>query len=103
MGNPNYQPPQYPPGDVSLDAIGLDVIVAEPSDVTVQIGDNPVTVLQATTAGPNHFLVYFNGQTGNVTYTVKRNGQVVVSTIGAAITEDCVDGIVNWNAIVGTS
>ena len=103
MGNPSFQSPQYPPSQVSLDAISLDVIVAEPSDVSVQIGDNPPTLLQATTAGPNHFLVYFNGQTGNVTYTVSRNGQVVTSTTGAAITEDCVNGMVNWNAVVGTS
>ncbi|MCJ1398832.1 hypothetical protein MMC11_002033 [Xylographa trunciseda] len=93
----------YPPGQLNLDAINLDVIVQEPSQVTVQIGNNPPSVLQANVAGPNHFLVYWNGQTGTVTYTVSRNGQTVLSTTGATITSDCVNGIVNWNAVVGSS
>jgi hypothetical protein len=102
IGNAPYQQ-TYSPGTVSLDAIGVDAIVAEPSTVTVQIGDNPPTTLQATTAGVNHFLVYMNGQTGPVTYSIVRDGVAIVSVTGATITTDCTDGIVNWNAYVGTS
>ncbi|MCJ1394120.1 hypothetical protein MMC18_006998 [Xylographa bjoerkii] len=98
----NRQTP-YSPGQLSLDAINLDVIVQEPSEVAVQIGNNSPTILQANVAGPNHFLVYWNGQTGTVTYTVSRNGQTVLSTIGATITSNCVNGNVNWNAVVGSS
>ena len=101
-GNAPFQKDSYPPGDCSLDAINLDVIVSEPSDVFVQIGSNTPTQLRATVAGPNHFLVYFNGQTGTVKYTVSRNGATVMSVTGAAITSPT-DGLVNWNAIVGTS
>ena len=93
----------YAPSQISLDAINLDVIVQEPSEVTVQIGDNPPSVWQANVAGLNHFLVYWNGQTGTVTYTVSRNGQTVLSTTGATITSDCAGGVVNWNAVVGSS
>ena len=100
-GNAGWQASTYPPADVSLDAINLDVIVSAPSDVTVQIGNNAPTQLRATLVGPNHFLVYFNGQTGPVTYTVSRNGATVLSVVGAAITP--APGTVNWNAIVGTS
>jgi len=100
-GNAGWQANTYPPADCSLDAINLDVIVSAPSDVTVQIGNNAPTQMRATTSGPNHFLVYFNGQTGPVTYTVSRNGATVMSLNGAAITP--ASGRVNWNAIVGTS
>jgi len=93
----------YAPGQLNLDAINLDVIVQEPSEVTVQIGNNPPSVWQANVAGPNHFLVYWDGQTGTVTYKVSRNGQTVLSATGATITPDCVNGVVNWNAIVGSS
>ena len=105
VGNDPQNPQQttYSPGQLNLDAINLDVIVQEPSEVTVQIGDNTPTVWQANVAGPNHFLVYWNGQTGTVTYTVSRNGQTVLSTTGATITADCVNGVVNWNAVVGSS
>ncbi|MCJ1385421.1 hypothetical protein MMC17_008544 [Xylographa soralifera] len=105
VGNDPQNPAQtiYSPGQLNLDAINLDVIVQEPSQVTVQIGDNPPSVWQANVAGPNHFLIYWDGQTGTVTYTVSRNGQTVLSTTGATITSDCVDGRVNWNAVVGSS
>ncbi|MCJ1434264.1 hypothetical protein MMC27_003631 [Xylographa pallens] len=105
VGNDPQNPQQtpYSPGQLNLDAINLDVIVQEPSEVTVQIGDNTPSVWQANVAGPNHFLIYWNGQTGTVTYTVSRNGQTVLSTTGATITADCVNGIVNWNAVVGSS
>lgn len=102
IGNAPYQNPNYNPGQVNLDAINLDVIVKEPSEVTVQIGSNPASVWQANTVGPNHFLVYLNGQTGPVTYTVSRNGQTILSTIGATIGSPQ-SGVVNWNAVTGTS
>ncbi|MCJ1287876.1 hypothetical protein MMC26_007228 [Xylographa opegraphella] len=104
-GTVGNQPGQttYSPGQLNLDAINLDVIVQEPSQVTVQIGDNAPSVWQANVAGPNHFLIYWNGQTGTITYKVSRNGQTVLSATGATITSDCADGRVNWNAEVGSS
>ena len=98
----NGQTP-YPPAEVSLDMVFLDVLVSAPADINVQIGSNAPTSLKATTAGVNHFSVPFNSQLGNVTFAVTRNGQDVVGATGQAITGDCVDGMVNWNAVVGGS
>jgi aminopeptidase I len=38
-----------------------------------------------------------------VKMTISRSGQEIVSTTGPAITDQCVDGKVNWNAFVGSS
>ncbi len=99
-GNAPWQAPASP-DQVSLDAISLSVLVNAPADVTVQIGDHPVRSLRAKTAGINHFSVPFNGETGTVTYTVSRDGRLIVKQKGNSISEYCEDGKVNWNAIVG--
>lgn len=93
----------YTISDVSLDQVSVDVLVSGPAEVSVQIGDNDPTVKQAENAGPNHFAVPFNGQTGTVTVTISRNGQSVVSASGTEISNDCQNGLVNWNAIVAGS
>ena len=93
----------YDPSMVSQDQISLDVLVKAAADVTVQIGDNPVNVLRATHAGVNHFSIPFQGQTGNVTYTVSRYGMTILQHTGAEISSDCDGGLVNWNAIVGSA
>lgn len=99
--NPAYQ--QFTsPEAVSQDQIFLDVLVSSPSDVVITIGPSSTT-LSATKAGINHFSVPMNGRTGAVAFQIKRNGQVVVSTTGPAITTSCVNGLVNWNAYAGKS
>lgn len=92
-----------PPQLASQDSIFMDVLVKAPSTVTVQIGGNTPTTLTASVPGINHLSVPFNGQTGQVKYTVTRAGQTILSTVGAEITTNCPDGIVNWNAIVGSA
>ena len=99
--NPNE--PVYDPSVVAQDKVFLTVLVASPADVRVQIGAGPATALRATTGGINHFSVPFNGQTGNVTFAVQRDGRDVVQAEGPAITDACADGLVNWNAFVGGS
>lgn len=100
--NPSYQE-ALSPALVSQDKVFLTVLVSEPSTITVQIGDAEQTVLRAVTAGINHFSVPFNGETGPVHFAIVRDGQPVVMTTGPAITDQCGDGAVNWNAIVGSS
>lgn len=95
--------PNYAPTVVSEDKIFVSVLVSSPADVTVQIGANQATSLQAKTSGVNHFSVPFNGQTGEVSFAISRNGQSVVKAAGPAITGACKDGLVNWNAYVGGS
>lgn len=91
------------PGQVSQDRVFVTVLVTAPSSVHVQIGGHAPTVLRACTAGINHFSVPFNGQTGPVKMTIMRDGHEIVGTTGPAITDQCVDGKVNWNAVVGSS
>ena len=95
--------PVYSPSVVSQDKVFLSVLLRSPADINVQIGDNHATLLRATTSGINHFSVPFNGQSGNVTFAVSRDGESVVKAAGPAITGACKNGLVNWNAFVGGS
>ena len=89
--------------EVSTDAIDVYVLVNSPADVTVKIGDGQAVPLRAETAGVNYFSVPFDGQTGQVTYAVSRDGNDFISFQGQTISPDCVDGQINFNAIVGSS
>ncbi|XHF99131.1 hypothetical protein AWENTII_002640 [Aspergillus wentii] len=101
--NPSMGQTPMAPGEISQDRIFVTALVMEPSDVYVQIGENYPTVLQASSAGINHFSIPFNEQTGSVWLAIVRNGWVAVETVGPAVTEECEDGSVNWNAFVGCS
>lgn len=94
---------QYTIQEVSLDQVSVDILISQPADVIVQIGDYDPTVEQAKDAGLNHFAVPFDGRTGKVTVTVSRDGQSVVSATGTEISTNCEDGLVNWNAVVAGS
>lgn len=101
--NPSLGQPVLNPGIVSQDKVFLTILVMEPSSLDVKIGAFPPTTLRALTAGISHFSVPFNGQTGPVKMTISRSGQEIVSTTGPDITDQCVNGEVNWNAFVGSS
>lgn len=101
--NPGQGQAAIAPQLVSQDKVFLSVLVGEPSDVSVSIGGGKPTPLRAVTSGISHFSVPLNGQTGVVEVKVARNGQEIVSTTGPEITEECKDGLVNWNAYVGSS
>ena len=102
VGNQRGDPP-HTIQEVSLDQVSVDVLISEPAEVSVRIGDSSPTVAQAERGGANHFAVPFNGRTGQVTVTVSRNGQSVVSATGTDISNNCEGGLVNWNAIVAGS
>ena len=89
--------------EVSLDQVSVDVLISQPAEVSVLIGDHDPTIEQAGNAGLNHFAVPFNGRTGKVTITVSRDGRSVVSATGTEISIDCQNGLVNWNAVVAGS
>ena len=91
------------PSLVSQDKIFVTVLVRLPSVVTVQVGDGSTATLRATHAGINHFSVPFDGQTGKVNFAIRRQGRTVASASGPAITNTCDNGMVNWNAVVGSS
>lgn len=92
-----------PPGEVAQDRVFVSAFVPEPSDLYVQIGENPPTVLSAQAAVINHFSVPFNGQTGCVRFTIVRDKEEMASAVGPAITTQCRHNKVDWNAYVGSS
>ena len=64
------------------------------------IGGGQAVTKSATSAGLSHFQIPFNGQTGQVVYTVSRNGQTVMTVQGTQISSSCSN--VNWNAVTGS-
>jgi hypothetical protein len=102
LANAPYQP-QVAPEAVVSDSIFVVAAVASPAQVTVQIGSNAPTTLQAPEAGVNLLSVPFNGQTGNVTFAIVRDGATVVQAEGAAISDSAPDGLTNFNAWTGSS
>lgn len=101
--NPSQGQPALAPGVVSQDKVFFTALVQQPSVVTAQIGNGSVSKFHANTVGLNHFSVPMNNQTGPVKFAIVRNGKQVKSATGPDITDDCTDGKVNWNAIVGSS
>jgi aminopeptidase I len=98
MGQPGLNP-----GEVSQDRVFVSVLVTEPSQVHIQIGHAAPRVLLAKESGINHYSVPFDGYSGSVRIAIVRYGREVETATGPAITEECTDGKVNWNAFVGSS
>ena len=101
--NPAMGQEEMMPGQVAQDRVFVSATVEDASEILVQIGYSPPTVLQASGPGINHFSVPFNGQTGPVRIVMMRNHREVAAAVGPAITDECKDGNVNWNAYVGSS
>ncbi|KAL2810205.1 glycosyl hydrolase family 71-domain-containing protein [Aspergillus granulosus] len=96
--NPKMGQPELKPGDVSQDRVFVSVLVTEPSEVHVQIGQEAPTILLANEPGVNHLSVPFNGQVGPVKFAIVRQGREIETVVGPNITRECTDGVVNWNA-----
>lgn len=101
--NPAMGQEELKPSQVSQDRVFLSVLVAAPSVITVQVGEHKPTTLHARMPGINHLSVPFNGQTGQVRMGVTRGQCEIISAVGPEITNNCSDGMVDWNAIVGSS
>ncbi|KAL1628153.1 hypothetical protein SLS56_005973 [Neofusicoccum ribis] len=91
------------PNDIVQDEIFFTALIRDPANtnVVVQVGDNTPVSHPATKVGPNHFSQPFNGQFGNVTFSIVRNGQGVLSGTGYAIQTSPPNGKRNYNAYVG--
>ncbi|KAL2845241.1 glycosyl hydrolase family 71-domain-containing protein [Aspergillus pseudoustus] len=96
--NHNMGQPEFKPGEISQDRVFVSVLVTEPSDVHVRIGQAAPTILSAKETGLNHFSVPFNGLLGPVRFAIVRDGREIETAVGPDITEECSDGVVNWNA-----
>ncbi|KAL4870208.1 hypothetical protein BDV12DRAFT_63267 [Aspergillus spectabilis] len=101
--NLNMGQPELKPGQVSQDRVFVSVLVTESSQVHVRIGHATPTIFLAKELGVHHYSVPFNGQSGPVRFSIVRHGREIESTTGPAITEQCPNGVVNWNAFVGSS
>lgn len=95
--------PELEPGELAQDRVFVSFLVTESSEVHVRIGNAAPTVLLARQPGVNHFSVPFDGQLGAVRFTIVRNGREIKTAAGPAITNKCSNGMVNWNAFVGSS
>lgn len=92
-----------PPHLVSQDKIFLSAIVTQPAEILVSIGNSRPTSLRALNTGINHFSVPLRDRLGPVHFRMVRDGKLVVSVNGPAVTKECKGGLVNWNAFVGSS
>ncbi|KAM3086751.1 hypothetical protein ACMFMF_000691 [Clarireedia jacksonii] len=100
--NPNQGQAKYSPNVICQDKVFFSALLTSPANITVQIGNGAVNSF-AGTAGLNHFSQSFGGQTGNVTFSIVRNGQTVKSESGTEITPSSLleGGVTNYNAWVG--
>ena len=94
------------PQECDVDSIFFTAFVPSSATATVKItigGGSPITVT-ATSPGIFHSSVPFNGQTGDVSVSVTASDGTSLGPVSCpAITTDCQNGNVNWNAWVGGS
>ncbi|PYH98406.1 hypothetical protein BO71DRAFT_406224 [Aspergillus ellipticus CBS 707.79] len=100
--NPEQGQTAMSPGLLAQDSVFVTALTSGTSKVRVQIGSSEPTVLSAVGAGIQQYSVPFNGRTGEVQVSIQRNGRVTANATGRAITDDCEEGNVNWNAIPRT-
>ena len=101
--NPGAGQIAFDPADLSEDKIFLTVKASKPCGISIQIGEYFTSELYANYTGLNHFSVPFRNRKGPVRITVSRNREVVLETTGANITDRPEDGMVGWNAYVGSA
>ena len=100
VGGAPYEP-STPPNDVVQDKIFFTALLQNPAIVTLQIGANPPDTFSSTSPGVFHSSTPLRGRTGAVTLCISRNGSVVKSAVGEAITPRPPNGKTNYNAWVG--
>ncbi|RAL62377.1 hypothetical protein DID88_004943 [Monilinia fructigena] len=100
--NPTQGQAEYSPSLLAQDKIFFTALLQSAADVQVQIGNSPARNYNGT-AGLNHWSQPFNGQTGNVTFSIVRNGETVKSESGTEITgvSSVLGGLTNFNCWVG--
>ncbi|KAL6692397.1 glycosyl hydrolase family 71 protein [Trichoderma pleuroticola] len=97
---------QFSPQQCDVDAIYFTAFVPSSATATVHvtIGNNSPVSVTANAPGIFHSSVPFNGQTGGVSISVTASGGINIGPVQCpAITTNCNEGKVNWNAWVGGS
>ncbi|QSZ31277.1 hypothetical protein DSL72_000840 [Monilinia vaccinii-corymbosi] len=100
--NPTQGQAEYSPNLLCQDKVFFTALLKSPAEVRVQIGNYPARSYTGK-AGLNHWSQPFAGQTGNVTFSIVRNGETVKSETGAEITasSSLLGGLTNFNSWVG--
>lgn len=98
---------EFPPTEIVQDHIFFSALLGSPATVTVSVGG---VALQASwtwqpegDVGIYHGSVPFGSHLGDVVVTLQRDGKQLVQVQGSSISTDCVQGLTNWNAWVGSS
>lgn len=101
---------QFPDGSqcvdptlVTQDKVFVTVLLNQPGDVNIRIGDNAAVSHSLSSAGLHHLNQDFNGQTGAVTVEVIRNGAAALRAQGTPILASPMGAFVNLNVWSGGS
>lgn len=98
--NKNHEQTELKSRDVVQDKIFISALLKAPSDIYVQIGSSPKGLPFRGQKGFNHWSKPFNGQTGETTFTIERDGKTVSREKGRPIKNR--GGRTNFNAWVGS-
>ncbi|KAH8689532.1 putative glucan endo-1,3-alpha-glucosidase agn1 precursor [Talaromyces proteolyticus] len=101
--DPDQGQTEVDPNTIVQDKVFFSALLTSAATVQVQIGSNSPTQFDGS-QGLNHFSQPFNGQTGEVTFSIIRNGETVGNGTGAAITSSTSlsNGCTNYNAWAGS-
>lgn len=98
---------EFYPTEVVQDHIFFSALLSAPATITVRIGG--VTKRGSWTWQPGggigiyHGSVPFGSSLGDVVVTLERDGTQIAQVRGSSISTDCVQGLTNWNAWVGSA
>ncbi|KAB8261806.1 glycosyl hydrolase family 71-domain-containing protein [Aspergillus pseudonomiae] len=98
---------EFHPTEIVQDHIFFSALLSAPATITVSIGG--VSQEASWTWQPDggvgiyHGSVPFGSSLGDVVVTLSRSGKQIAQVRGSSISTDCVKGLTNWNAWVGSS
>ncbi|KAL6872703.1 hypothetical protein J3F83DRAFT_580668 [Trichoderma novae-zelandiae] len=97
---------EFPAAAVLYDEIFFSAVLASPADISVTVNGQALPASWQRTpeggVGIYHGSVSFNGHSGPVTISVKRNGATVATFTGPSVETGCVGGVNNFNAVTGS-
>ncbi|QRD84998.1 putative alpha-1,3-glucanase [Aspergillus flavus] len=98
---------EFHPTEIVQDHIFFSALLSAPATVTVSVGG--VSQQASWTWQPDggvgiyHGSVPFGSSLGDVVVTLSRSGKQIAQVHGSSISTNCVKGLTNWNAWVGSA
>lgn len=96
---------EFPPAEMVEDRIFYSALLGSPASVTVSIGVSQQGNWEWKPdggVGIYHGSVPFGSSLGEVVVTLSRSGTQISEVSGSTISTDCVNGLENWNAWMGS-